>query len=145
MPNQSEREAFRSLLIDLLAIRTAEQLGDVELPDQNMLNKYREIAVPRADEVLRKYEQALAVSELKQAIIDELRGDLVARSRAAKLIEVGINVSAVIVGALIGLSQFIFDPAKNTKEIAAVYFALMLVAILQLIGNLYLKFFDKKR
>ena len=61
------------------------------------------------------------------------------------MIEVGINASAVIVGSLIGLSQFIFDPVTNAKQITAVYYALMLIVIVQLFGNLYLKYFDKRR
>lgn len=145
MPEPSEREAFRNLLIDYWAIRTAEKLGDVSLPDAEMLEKYREIATAQADKVLQSYERELQVDKLTDSVIERLRDDLVPRSRAARLIEVAINVSALVIGSLIGLSQFIFDPQANAKQIAAVYYALMLIVVLQLIGNLYLKFFDKKR
>lgn len=145
MPEPSEREAFRNLLIDYWAIRTAEKLGDVSLPDAEMLEKYREIATAQADKVLQSYERELQVDKLTESVIERLRDDLVPRSRVARLIEVAINVSALVIGGLIGLSQFIFDPQANAKQISAVYYALMLIVILQLIGNLYLKFFDKKR
>lgn len=145
MPEPSEREAFRNLLIDYWAIRAAETLGDVALPDAEMLEKYREIAAAQADKVLQSYERELQVDKLADSVIERLRDDLVPRSRAARLIEVAINVSALVIGGLIGLSQFIFDPVANAKQISAVYYALMFIVILQLLGNLYLKFFDRKR
>ena len=141
----SDREAFRNLLIDLLAIRTAERLDNIELPSEKVLAKYRKLATPQADEILRRYEQSLLVNQISSDVIEKLRDDLVPRSRTSKLIEVGINASAVIVGSLIGLSQFIFDPVTNAKQITAVYYALMLIVIVQLFGNLYLKYFDKRR
>ena len=145
MPEPSEREAFRNLLIDYWAIRTAETLNVVALPDAETLNKYREIAAAKADQVLHNYERDLQVDKLADSVIERLRDDLVPRSRAARLIEVAINLAAIVMGGLIGLSQFIFDPAANAKQIAAVYYILMFIVALQLIGNLYLKYFDKKR
>jgi hypothetical protein len=128
-----------------LAIRTADTLDDINLPSEQVLDKYRELAAPQADEILRKYEHFLLVSQLSSDVIEKLRDDLVPRSRASRLIEVGINVSAVVIGALIGLSQFIFDPVNNVKQITAVYYALMFIVIVQLIGNLYLRYFDSRR
>ena len=145
MSPPSDRESFRNLLIDLLAIRTADTLDDINLPSEQVLDKYRELAAPQADEILRKYEHFLLVSQLSSDVIEKLRDDLVPRSRASRLIEVGINVSAVVIGALIGLSQFIFDPVNNVKQITAVYYALMFIVIVQLIGNLYLRYFDSRR
>lgn len=98
MPEPSEREAFRNLLIDYWAIRTAEKLGDVSLPDAEMLEKYREIATAQADKVLQSYERELQVDKLTDSVIERLRDDLVPRSRAARLIEVAINVSALVIG-----------------------------------------------
>ena len=145
MPETSDREAFRKLLVDYWAIRVAAQLDHIKIPTDDELAKYREIAAPRADEVLRKYEQSLEVDSITIAVVEKLRDELVPRSRAARLIEVAINLSAVLIGALIGLSQFIFDPVKNAREIGAVYYALLLVVVIQLAGNLYLKYFDRRR
>lgn len=145
MAELSEREAFRALLIDYWAIRTAEKLDALSLPDAETLAKYHELAAPKADAVLRAYEQSLQVDTLGAAVVEKLRDELVPRSRAARLIEVGINVSAVVIGGLIGLAQFIFDPAKNAREISAVYFALMGIVIVQFLANLYLKYFDSRR
>jgi hypothetical protein len=145
MSGPSDREAFRSLLADLLAIKTAEELGEVQLPAPDRLAKYREVALPRADDVIRNYERTTMVEEVRREIITQLRDDLAPRVRAARLIEIGINVSALIIGALIGLSQFIFDPATNARQITAVYYALIIVVALQFVGNLVLRYFGDKR
>lgn len=145
MPEPSDRESFRNLLIDLLAIRTADRLDNIQLPPNVILDKYRDLAAPQADEILRKYEQSLLVSQLSSDVIEKLRDDLVPRSRVSRLIEVGMNASAILIGSLIGASQFIFDPVTNAKQIAAVYYILMVIVVIQLFGNLYLKYFDRKR
>lgn len=145
MSQKSDREAFRNLLVDLFAIRTAENLGELKLLSRTALAKFREIAAPKADEVLRNYEKGLMVEEISAGIVEKLSADLRARTRLGKLIEIALNVSLLVMGALIGLSQFIFDPATNKSQITAVYFALLIIVALQLAGNLYLRYFDNSR
>jgi hypothetical protein len=144
MSQKSDREAFRNLLVDLFAIRTAEGLGELKLLSRTALTKFRDIAGPKADEVLRNYEKGLMVEEISAGVIEKLSTDLRARTRLGKLIEIALNVSLLVMGALIGLSQFIFDPVANKSQITAVYFALLIIVASQLAGNLYLRYFDNR-
>lgn len=143
MTNKSDREIFRDLLIDHFAIKTAEELEQFSLPPVAQLDTYRRIAAPRADEVLRNFEKSMIVEAVRSSVISELKGDLTLRSRVARIVEVGLNISALIIGLLVTMSQYIFDPVKNKTEIATVYFVLLGVVVLQLIANLYLRYFDK--
>lgn len=138
----SDREVFRNLLVDYFAILTASGLGEVKLLSKSAAAKYKEIAGPKADDVLRSYERNLYVSAISDAVITRVGEALRSRTRIGRLIEVGLNISLLVMAALIGLSQFIFDPEKNKTQISAVYFALLVIVALQLFGNLYLRYFD---
>lgn len=144
MAAKSDKEAFRDLLVELFVIQTAQELDNIQLPPPLILEKYRNLVTPKAELILQKYEQGLYVGDLCRAVIEDLKEDLIRRSRVAGLIEIALNVSALIISGLIALSQFIFDPVENRDQISVIYYTLLAVVALQLVGNLYLRYFDKK-
>ena len=103
------------------------------------------VAAPRADEILRKYESDLSINKITTAVVDQLRGNLIARSRVAHIIEIAINVSSLIVGLLIGAWLIFAEPEKNPVQTTFVLWAVLAIAGLQLFGNLFLRYFDKNR
>ena len=145
MPRPSDREAFRKLLVEYFAIKTSEELGGLTFPPESELEKLRNVAAPRADEILRKYESDLAINKITTAVVDQLRGNLIARSRVAHIIEIAINVSSLIVGLLIGAWLIFAEPEKNPVQTTFVLWAVLAIAGLQLFGNLFLRYFDKNR
>lgn len=145
MSDNIDQDAFRTLLIELLAYKTAHELGELQLLPDDRLDAFKRVATPRADEIIRAYEKRILIREVRQIILSEVKQELLQRSRVAKIIEIAINVSALVTGGLIGLSQFIFDPVQNQKQITAVYCILLAVVGVQFLGNLYLKYIDERK
>jgi hypothetical protein len=138
----SDRETFRSLLIDLLAIRTAQELDELPTPKPETLAKFRSVAAPRADEVLRRYELGLYASEISSAVVSQVGTSLKRRVRFGKSMEIGFAVSLFVEGALIGASAFILDPTHNAQVIKDAYYALLAVVVVQFGISLYFLIFD---
>lgn len=141
----ADREAIKALLADTLALRLADQLDKHKLPDEVEMGKFRPHVSDSAEMVLANYEKQLAVSAISDAVIDRLRGDLVRRSRVSSMIEIGINVGALILGIIGGAIVAILDPATNAAEVKFLTIAISVIVLLQFLGNMYLRHFDHAR
>ncbi|WP_225009544.1 hypothetical protein [Novosphingobium percolationis] len=145
MTLESERSSLRDLIGDALALRAGEELGQFQLPSEAERAKFRSVTSDSAEKVLGNYERALAVDVLAAAVIDRLRDDISRRSRVSGIIEIAINISAVLLGLLGGAIGVFLDPNNNASSIKIIALAIAGIAIIQFIGNWYLKQFDHNR
>lgn len=139
------REAIKALIAETLALRVANELEFHTLPDEVEMGKFRPLVAAETENVLANFERQLAVSTISDAVVDRLRGDLVRRSRVSGIIEIGINVAALILGIVGGSIVAISDPATHAAEVRGLAIAVCVIVLLQFVGNLYLRYFDHAR
>ncbi len=141
----AERDAIKGLLIETLALRLADDLNVFALPDNAEIEKCRQHVSDGAENALANFEKQLAVHTISDAVIDRLRDDLARRSRVSGLIEIAINVAALLLGLLGGAIVIFLDPAANPATVKALAITIAVIALLQFLGNLYLKHLDHTR
>lgn len=140
-----DREAIKALLAETLALRVANELNFHQLPDEEEMGKFRPLVAADAENILTNFERQLAVSAISDAVIDRLRGDLVRRSRVSGVIEIAINVGALILGLVGGSIVAILDPATHAAEVRGLAIAISVIVLLQFLGNMFLRHFDHAR
>lgn len=145
MTSETAKGALQELIAESLSLRAAAQLQMFEFPPAEEMANFRKITADTAEGVLSKYERSLAVESLSAAIIENLRGDLARRSRVSGIIEVAINISALLLGLMGGAVAVFLDPAANANSVRVIAIAIAMIATLQFIGNWYLKHFDHNR
>lgn len=142
---EADRQAIKALIAETLALRLASDAKKHKLPTDAMMDTFRPYVADSAETVLANYERQLAVSAISDAVIERLRGDLIRRSRVSGIIEIGINVAALLLGIIGGAIVAILDPAKNAGQVRALSIAIAVVVLLQFLGNMYLRHFDHSR
>lgn len=145
MTSETEKEALQDLIAESLALRAAAHLDRFDFPPESEMAKFREITAEKAEGALSKYERSLAVDTLAAEVIEKLRDDLARRSRVSGIIEVAINISAILLGLMGGAVAVFLDPATNANSVKIIAIAIASIATLQFIGNAYLKYLDHNR
>jgi hypothetical protein len=138
------RDSILNLLGDMLAIQMAARLDQgVRLPKPETVRELRTATTDSAEKLLNELEKDMLVHTVRDIIIKDVRNELLRRTTAARVLDIGINVSAFVAAILIGVVQFLFVREVNLDAISVSYWIILAIIIFQFLGNLYLRHLDR--
>ena len=138
-----ERENLTRLLKDMLALETARELGLVKLPPDTQMNPIRVNTEIVANNLLSKYDETSLIREVKSIIIQDVRFELLKRTRLSQFIEWGLMISSFISAVIISAGQFVFTSPINVEAIHATYWIVLTLIVANFIGFAYLRYIDR--
>ena len=140
MPDSDED--LRRLLTDMLALRTAHEMGVFRLPDDHELDPIRVRTSDTADKLLEAHRRSLMIESIKDLIIHDVRAALISRTNAQKRIEVFLGVVGVIMVLLLAAASFLLLSDKNLQAVQVLFWISLALSTLLTIGLFYARFSD---
>lgn len=139
------RKAIKTQLSNALALRLADDMKQHVLPDEVTMDRYRPHVADKVDVLIKEYESLLAANTISDAVVERLRDNLVRKSRISAVIEIAINLGALLIGLLAGGVAAFLDPANHAAEVRFFSIAACVILLSQFIGNVYLRYFDHSK
>ena len=144
MAHIEDRAAIKALLVDVFAVRLAASLTRFKMPADDVMASCRTHVEAQAELVLSNYEKELSVEQIANSVVDRVGSSLQRRSRVFAILEIGSNILAALIGCMAGYFAIAFD-TQSAPTIKIVFFVIFGTLVIQFIGNLYFRHFDKAK
>ena len=91
------RGSIVNLLSDVLAIQIAARLDEqIRLPAPEMVKELRTATIDRAEKLLTQFEKEMLINTVRDIVVRDVRREFLRRRTAARILDIGINVSAFV-------------------------------------------------